>query len=227
MRLAIVGHGRMGRAVEALARERGHDIRGIITSGAIVDAGALNGAEVAVEFTTPTAAPANLERLLAAGVPVVTGTTGWSDHLERIRHLTLERSGAILHGPNFSIGAQLFLRAATDLARWMAGRTGFDGYLLEQHHAGKRDAPSGTAIRLRDLLRQADLSRDYPVSSIRAGAGGGHHSLVYDAADEIIRLEHSARSRAVFASGALAAAEWLRGRTGFFTFEEMLFGGDQ
>ena len=131
----------------------------------------------------------------------------------------------LLHAANFSVGVHLFLRAARDLAARFAGRPEFDAFIMEEHHAAKVDAPSGTARVLRERVREADAAREFPITSIRAGAVPGTHVLTYDGADEIIALTHVARNRRSFAAGALAAAEWLPGRTGVFDFEAMLFGG--
>jgi 4-hydroxy-tetrahydrodipicolinate reductase len=228
MRLLIVGNGRMGRAVAGLAAARGHATtivgREENAGGGGLTAQRVKGHEVAIEFTRPEAAVANLERLIEAGIPVVTGTTGWEAALPRITALVQARKGALLHAANFSIGVHLFLRAARALAAELAGREGFDGFILEEHHAAKRDAPSGTARVLRERLRDADPTREYPITSVRAGAIPGTHAVTYDAPFEAITLRHTARSRDGFAAGALAAAEWLPGRTGVHTFESMLFG---
>jgi 4-hydroxy-tetrahydrodipicolinate reductase len=230
MRIVIVGNGRMGRAVAALAERRGHTIHGVIharenAGGAALTPASLAGADVAVEFTRPDAAPANLERLVEAGVPTVTGTTGWTAELPRIARLVEGRGGALLHAANFSIGVHLFLRAARDLARRFAGHPGFDAFILEEHHAAKLDAPSGTARLLQDGLRESDPARPFPITSVRAGAIPGIHSVSYDGPYETVSLSHVARSRDGFAAGALVAAEWLPGHPGVHTFEDMLFGG--
>jgi 4-hydroxy-tetrahydrodipicolinate reductase len=230
MRIVIVGNGRMGRAVAALAEQRGHTIHCVFDArenagGAALTPGRLAGAEVAVEFTRPDAAPANLERLIEAGIPTVTGTTGWSAELPRIAQLVERRGGALLHAANFSAGVHLFLRAARDLARRFAGHPEFDACILEEHHAAKRDAPSGTARVLQDGLRQSDPARPFPITSVRAGTIPGTHSVSYDGPHETVSLSHVARSREGFAAGALAAAEWLPGHSGVHTFEDMLFGG--
>ncbi|HEX6104484.1 MAG TPA: dihydrodipicolinate reductase C-terminal domain-containing protein [Gemmatimonadales bacterium] len=230
MRLVIVGNGKMGRAVAALAAARGHAVLATIggsenPDGRALTAERLRGADAAVEFTRPEAAATNLERLIEAGVPVVCGTTGWEAELPRIAALVERRGGALLHAANFSVGVQLFLRAARHLAAELAGRAEFDAFILEEHHAAKRDAPSGTAARLRDRLAKADSGRAFPITSIRSGATPGTHVLAYDGAHERIVLSHVARSRDGFAAGALAAAEWLPGRRGVHTFEDMLFGG--
>jgi 4-hydroxy-tetrahydrodipicolinate reductase len=229
MRVAIVGHGRMGQAVEALARARGHTIGLVVTGAGNREGEALTpqrlaGIDVALEFTRPDRAPGNLERLILAGIPVVTGTTGWFERLPELDRLVRDRGGSLLYAPNFSVGVQLFLRAAADLARHFAGRPGFEGSILEQHHAGKRDAPSGTALRLREGVRRVDPAREFPITSVRSGTIPGTHALLFDAPAEVITIEHVARGREAFAAGALSAAEWLPGHQGLFSFEEMLFG---
>jgi 4-hydroxy-tetrahydrodipicolinate reductase len=228
MRVLIVGNGKMGRAVAGLATSRGHETTVIgreeNAAARALTAERVLGHDVAVEFTRPDAAPANLERLIEAGIPVVTGTTGWEAELPRIAGLVAARKGALLHAANFSIGVQLFLRAARALGAEFAGREGFDGFILEEHHAAKRDAPSGTARALQRRLREADPGREYPITSVRAGAIPGTHCVSLDGPFETISLRHAARSREGFAAGALAAAEWLPGRTGVYTFESMLFG---
>ena len=218
----------MGRAVADLAAARGHETT-IIGRKENAEAGQLTaertrGLDVAVEFTRPDAAPANIERLIAAGIPVVTGTTGWDADLPRLAALVEARKGALLHSANFSVGVQLFLRAARALGAEFAGREGFDGFILDEHHAAKRDAPSGTARALRQRLREADPSREYPITSVRAGAIPGTHTVSLDGPFDTVTLRHTARSRDGFAQGALAAAEWLPGHTGVYTFETMLFG---
>ena len=229
MQIAIVGNGKMGRAVAALAEERGHTVRLIgrehNAGGAALTRERLTGVDVAVEFTRPDAVVANLERLIEAGVPTVTGTTGWTGELARIERLVQSRKGALLHASNFSVGVHLFLRAARELASRFAGRSEFDAFILEEHHAAKRDAPSGTAAALRAQAREADPSREFPITSVRAGYIPGTHVLTYDGPDETISLNHVARSRRAFAAGALAAAEWLPGHPGVHRFEAMLFGG--
>jgi 4-hydroxy-tetrahydrodipicolinate reductase len=229
MRMAIVGAGRMGRAVAELARERGHHVRLIgreeNVAGAALTAEGLAGVDVAVEFTRPDAVVENLERLIDAGIPTVSGTTGWTAEFPRIERLVRERGGALLHAANFSVGVHLFLRAARDLAARFAGRPEFDAFILEEHHATKRDAPSGTASVLRAAVREADPAREVPITSVRAGSIPGTHVLTYDGPHETVSLSHVARTRQGFAAGALAAAEWLPGRPGVHRFESMLFGG--
>ncbi len=228
MRIALVGNGKMSSAIAQLAVERGHAVTTVIGSEENRNGGGLTEArlgkcDVVFEFTRPEAAADNLLRLARLGARVVSGTTGWSSRLAEVSRVVTEHGGALLHSPNFSPGVQLFLRTAKDMARRFQGKTGFDGFVVETHHAAKVDAPSGTAVALRSALRQGDQGREFPVTSIRGGYAPGTHRVTYDAPFESIRLEHEARSRAVFAAGALMAGEWLQGRTGVFTFEQMLF----
>jgi 4-hydroxy-tetrahydrodipicolinate reductase len=230
MRLAIVGAGKMGRAVRAAAEARGHEVAVLLRSadnpgGAALTAAGLRGVDVALEFTRPDAAPGNLERLIEAGIPAVTGTTGWLEHLPRIERLVEERGGTLLHAANFSPGLHLLLRAARELARGLRGLAGYDGAVLEWHHREKRDAPSGTAAVLREALREADPERDWPVTSVRLGAVPGTHAVEVDARFESLSVVHRVRDRAVFAEGAVTAAEWVVGRHGVYTFADVL-GGD-
>jgi 4-hydroxy-tetrahydrodipicolinate reductase len=228
MRLAIVGNGKMGRAVAELAEERGHVVQVIgheaNVGGAALTRERLAGVDAAIEFTRPDAVVRNLERLIEAGVPTVTGTTGWSTELPRIVRLVESQRGALLHAANFSVSVHLFLRAARDLAALFARRPEFDSFILEEHHAAKVDAPSGTANALRGKLRGADPAREFPITSVRAGSIPGTHVVTYDGPHDTVALSHVARSRRGFAAGAVAAAEWLPGRPGVHDFEEMLFG---
>jgi 4-hydroxy-tetrahydrodipicolinate reductase len=217
----------MGHAIEVAALARGHEVAARLAVGDPLTQESLRGAHVAVEFTAPTAAAGNIKSLLEAGIPVVTGTTGWHGELPAVAELVKRRDGALLYATNFSVGVHLFLRAAGDLARRLARRAEFDGFIIEEHHAKKVDAPSGTALTLRHLATRADPGRPYPITSVRAGSIPGTHRLTYDAPHDTITLEHVARSRDGFAAGAVAAAEWLPGRRGVFTFEQMLFGDER
>ena len=219
----------MGKAVAALAAERGHTIHTVVTrlenpGGKALTAERLTGADVALEFTRPDAVVKNLERLIDLGIPTVTGTTGWNESLSQVQELVRRRSGALLHAVNFSVGVHLFFRAARDLARSFRGRSEFVVTIHEEHHKTKLDAPSGTALLLQRQLCDEEPGRLFPITSLRDGETPGTHTLSYTAPHETVTLSHVARSREVFAAGALAAAEWLPGRTGVFTFDEMLFG---
>jgi len=229
MKIAIVGNGRMGKAVAALGSQRGHSIHTVVdstdnTGGRALTRERLAGADVAIEFTRPEAAVSNLERLIELGIPTVTGTTGWTGALPRITALVEARRGALLHAANFSAGVHLFLRTARELARNFCGRSEFAASIREEHHAAKLDAPSGTALLLQQRLGDSDPSRPFPITSVRAGTTPGTHTLIYEGPHETVSLSHVARDREAFAAGALAAAEWLPGKTGVFTFEHLLFG---
>jgi 4-hydroxy-tetrahydrodipicolinate reductase len=232
MRLALIGYGRMGRAIATLAATRGHEIAFVVDeadnpAGQALVRGRLSGVDAAIEFTTPASAPANLVRLAEAGVPTVCGTTGWDADLPRVVAAVKEGSGALVHAKNFSVGVHLFLRTAREMARRFAGHAEFDAFILEEHHATKLDAPSGTALTLQRLASEADPGRRFPITSVRAGAIPGIHTLTFDGPHDTVTLTHNARSREGFAAGALLAAEWLPGRRGVFTFEDVLFGEDR
>jgi len=229
LKIAIIGHGKMGKAVAALATERGHSIHTFVTrlenaGGRALTAERLAGTDVAIEFTRPDAAVANLERLIGLGVPTVTGTTGWTESLPKLSELVRQRGGALLHAANFSVGVHLFFRAARDLARSFHGRSEFAVSIHEEHHKAKVDPTSGTALLLQRQLWEVEPGRRFPITSVRAGETPGTHALSYTGAHETVTLTHVTRSREVFAAGALAAAEWLPGRTGVFTFDQLLFG---
>jgi 4-hydroxy-tetrahydrodipicolinate reductase len=223
--LALIGMGRMGRALAALAPERGFRVVAALDPARAGYAGVsrdtLNGAQVAIEFTTPDAAAANARACAAAGCPVVVGTTGWYDQLPTVA-AEIERSGgALLTAPNFSIGVAVFDRVVAEAAHLFAQLPGFDAHLIETHHAAKRDAPSGTAGALARTASAA-LGRQIPVTSIRTGHVPGTHEVVFDAPFEQVRLIHEARDRRVFAEGALVAARWLVGRKGAYTMADVL-----
>jgi 4-hydroxy-tetrahydrodipicolinate reductase len=223
-RLAIVGMGKMGKAIDELAPARGWtvvarlDKRGM---SAGITRAELGDADVAVEFTTPDAAPANVRAIIATGCPVVAGTTGWSDHLEAIRRDVNSQNGALLTAANFSIGVNIFERVAELAARLLGHAGGFEAHIVETHHSAKKDAPSGTARTLANTASAA-WGKEIPITSVRVGSYPGTHELIFDAPFETIHLEHITRDRRVFAEGALAAAAWLIGRRGVFTMRDVL-----
>jgi 4-hydroxy-tetrahydrodipicolinate reductase len=226
-RLAIIGMGKMGRAIEQLAPERGFEVVARIDpSGGdapAVSSESLRGAEVAVEFTVPAAAPGNVLAALEAGCPVVVGTTGWYEHRPEVEEFARRREGAILISPNFSVGVAAFGAIVRAASHALKKAPGFDAHIVETHHAAKKDAPSGTAA---SLERQAadEWGRPIPITSIRTGSVPGTHELIFDAPFEEIRIVHVARDRRVFADGALLAARWLVGRRGVFTMHDVLGG---
>ena len=220
-RLAIVGYGRMGRAVEELAPERGWSVVARFDGGTPITRDALAGADVAVEFSEPAAAADNVRALAAAGCATVCGTTGWYDRLEEVSAEVRRQGGALLWAPNFALGVALFARLAEVAGRLFGAAGGFDAHLTDVHHSAKRDAPSGTARMLADRVA-GGLRRELPITSIRTGHVPGTHELHFDAPFESVRLVHEARDRRVFADGALVAARWLVGRRGVFELNDLL-----
>jgi 4-hydroxy-tetrahydrodipicolinate reductase len=223
-RLAIVGMGKMGRAIEQLATERDCEVVARLdvadTQKGITSA-MLNGAQVAVEFTTPGSAAANVRGLVAAGIPTVVGTTGWYDALPEISTDVKKRGGALLTATNFSLGVNAFEAILAEASRILAATGGFDAHMIELHHSAKKDAPSGTAHTL-EKAASAEWGKQIPITSVRTGSIPGTHELVFDAPFETIRIEHVARDRRVFAEGAIVAAKWLVGRKGVFTMKDLL-----
>lgn len=224
-RLAIVGMGKMGRAVEQLASGQGFEVVARIdrsdADATEVTARTLNGAEVAVEFTNAAAAPENIRACAAARCPIVVGTTGWDAERPDVERYVHEIGGALLAAPNFSLGVAAFMLTVEAAARAMRAAPEFDVHLVEAHHAQKKDAPSGTALALARVVA-AELGRDVPITSIRTGSVPGTHELVFDGQFEQIRLVHTARDRRVFAEGALRAAQWLVGRRGVYSLRDLL-----
>ena len=223
-RIALLGMGRMGREVEGLAREQGIEVVARLDVDEIADRNAaraaLETAEVAVEFTTPDAAVGNIELCLEAGVPVVVGTTGWYDRLDAVRARVASAGGSLLYAPNFSVGVALLKALSERAGALLAGLDGFDVHITDTHHAAKKDAPSGTALLIKGAFDRG--GHDVPITSIRTGSVPGRHEVCIDGPYEQVLLVHEARSRRVFADGALRAALWLRGRKGVFTMDDVL-----
>lgn len=217
--------GRMGRAIDGLARERAWPITAALGRDEVMAAPLsrerLGDPDVVLEFTTAEAAPGIVRACTRAGLPVVSGTTGWTGELDRVRAEVREGQGALLWASNFSVGVNLFFEVAAATARIVKGSSSFDAAIVETHHGAKRDAPSGTALELRRILEEG-LRRDVPATSVRTGFVPGTHELIFDAPFEQIRLVHEARDRRVFADGALLAARWLVGRRGVFDMRDVL-----
>lgn len=228
MRLALFGHGAMGRLVEARARERGDEIGLVVTSrdaARTADelAEVLRGHEAAIDFSVASAVLRNVEACALAGVPLVEGATGWNDQTRDVRRVVGERDGALVFGANFSVGVQIFYRVVERAAELFAAVEGYEAFIEEAHHSRKRDAPSGTALKLKEILA-AQLGDDETISvaSTRAGNIPGTHRVGFDSAADQITLTHTARTREGFAAGALLAARWVRGRRGVFEFSEVM-----
>lgn len=216
----------MGQLVTTLARAAGHEIGVVLTSRdanrTINDLAAqLSGHDAAIDFSISDAALRNIEACAVARVPLVEGTTGWQNEETQMRQIIGEHDGALIYGANFSVGANLFYRAVEHAASLFAVAPEYSPFIEEAHHAKKRDAPSGTALRLRDLLSR-QLKKEIPIASTRAGHIPGTHRVGFDSAADQITLTHTARSRQGFASGALVAAEWIVGRKGVYEFSEVI-----
>ena len=225
-RIAIVGDGKMGAAIKELAESQGWTVTAVIgerasDSGRGITPSSLSGADVAVEFTQPDAAVANVGACLRAGVPTVVGTTGWYEKLPDVTRLANETGAPLLWSPNFSIGVNVLLELARHAGQMLAGVSDFDAHIVETHHAKKKDAPSGTAVALEKAAEEG-LRRPIPVTSVRTGSVPGTHELIFDGTFEQITLTHTARDRRVFAEGALRAAAWLIGKKGVYTMRDVL-----
>ncbi len=224
-RVALIGMGRMGRTIAALAAERGIPVVATLDHEHPVSADSLAGADVAIEFTEPSAAVANARACLAAGVPVVVGTTGWLDALPALTRDVEAAGGRLLWAANFSVGVNAMLAVAAAAARVLRD-AGFDAHLVETHHTAKKDAPSGTALAIARAV-QAGGGGEVPITAVRVGHVPGTHALVFDAPFEQVTLTHEARDRRVFAEGALVAARWLAAARapGVYTMQDVLAPG--
>jgi 4-hydroxy-tetrahydrodipicolinate reductase len=224
--VAIIGDGKMGQAIRQLATENGWNVTVMLgeresANGVGITAESLRNADVAVEFTQPDAAVANVTASLRAGVPVVVGTTGWYDSLPEVTRIATETGTGMLWSPNFSLGVNVLIELARYAGTLMQPLGGFDAHIVETHHSRKKDAPSGTAIAIGKAASDA-LDRPIPTTSVRTGSVPGTHELIFDGMFEQLSLTHVARDRRVFAEGALQAAGWLIGKTGVFTMRDLL-----
>jgi 4-hydroxy-tetrahydrodipicolinate reductase len=220
-KLAIVGYGKMGRLIESLAAEYDFSIHARIDVNDPFSAA--RGADVAVEFTLPEAVAGNAEEIAALGIPMVIGTTGWSKQMDRVRAAASKHNTAIVWSPNFSIGVNVFSRLVREAARLLASEPQYGAWAWEIHHHTKKDAPSGTLVKLVEDMKAGGFTRPIDVSSNRAGAHPGTHEIGFDSAADTITLRHTARSREGFARGALKAAQWAIGKTGVHEFSDILF----
>jgi 4-hydroxy-tetrahydrodipicolinate reductase len=224
-RLAIIGDGKMGKAIRELAGDAGFNVVAFLGEHDVPASGptkeSLKGADVAIEFTVPAAAAANVLGCAKAGVAVISGTTGWESSYAATEQAVRALGGAMLWSPNFSIGVQLFARIVERAAaEFGAAGRGFSTSMVETHHTEKKDAPSGTAKMLASRMRAS--VGDIPIRSERVGKVPGTHEITFDSAFEQVRLVHEAKDRRVFAAGALAAARWIVGKQGIFTMDDFL-----
>jgi 4-hydroxy-tetrahydrodipicolinate reductase len=234
MKIALIGYGKMGRTIENIATQRGHEIVLRLDVHNPEDFNALHKADVAIEFTRPESAFRNLQKAIEAGVPVICGTTGWLDTYTEMVHLCHECNGTLLYASNYSIGVNIFFEINRRLAVMMNNYPMYDVAMEEIHHTQKLDAPSGTAITLAEGILQ-NISRktqwvsdkegeatDIPIMSKRIDPAPGTHIISYNSSIDSIEITHTAHSREGFATGAVLAAEWLVGKKGVFTMKDML-----
>lgn len=226
MRIALIGDGKMAKAIAPRAEERRHTITVMLgeednAQGVGITPERLGNPDIAIEFTEPSAAVANVLACARAGLPVVVGTTGWYDQLDTVTSEVSRLGGSMFWAPNFSVGVAVLSTAIAAATEALRDLQGFDVHMIETHHAAKKDRPSGTAAALAGVAAR-NLGKEVAITSVRTGQVPGTHELVIDAAFEQLRLVHEARDRRVFADGAISAAEWLQGRTGVFTMSDLL-----
>jgi 4-hydroxy-tetrahydrodipicolinate reductase len=218
LKLLIVGYGKMGRMVEEMAAGQDIDIVGRVDDGR----DEWRAADVAVDFSTASALLANFSKYMQSKTNVVIGTTGWGEHAAKLRRDAEQAGLGVVAAPNFSIGANIFQHVVAETARMMQAHPQYGAWVHEIHHSAKRDAPSGTAILLRDAMKAAGFDRPIDMSSSRAGTVPGTHTIGFDGPSDTIELIHTARDRRGFASGALVAAKWIKGRSGWYSMQDVL-----
>ena len=236
LKILLIGYGKMGRAIEQVARERGHQIVACVSDrqGDISHICHAFQPSIAFEFTSPESAPSNIRALLEAGIPVVSGSTGWLSEWDAVAEVVREKGGSFFYASNFSLGMNLLFHLAEITGKFMEQHPDYEVSIEEVHHTEKKDMPSGTAITLAERLMRgmhskktwklnADSSSDtIGISAIRQANVPGTHTITFSSAIDTIQLSHTAHSRMGFASGAIHAGEWLLGKKGVFTMEDFL-----
>jgi 4-hydroxy-tetrahydrodipicolinate reductase len=224
MNFLILGRGKTGSLVADVARSRRHQVQVLCAAenvaAAALTSNALSPVNVVLDFTTPEAVIPNVEACVRAGKNIVVGTTGWHNHVPRMREMVLSANTGLLHGSNFSIGVNLFFEIARTAG--VALKYDYSGQIFERHHEHKKDAPSGTALTIQKIVRDASGKEcDLEITSFREGDVVGMHEVTFNSSGDRIYLCHDAKSRLGFAEGAVRAAEWLAGKTGFFDFRDV------
>jgi len=224
MKIALIGYGKMGHMIESIARERGHEIVSIIDQNNLdeFESNAFASADVAIEFTTPQTAADNILRAWKAGVPVVCGTTGWN--IDAMKQEAIGREGdgiGLMWSSNYSIGVNILFALNKQLAKFMEAYPEYTPHMTEVHHIHKLDAPSGTAKTLQEAIGD-DRLEIKDIESIREGEVAGIHTVIWDSEIDTISISHSAKSRKGFALGAVIAAEWMKGKTGWHDLSELI-----
>ena len=226
MRIALLGYGKMGRMIETIAVREGWEVDPKLdidenAEGSGVTPASMEGVDVAVEFSQPESVLANIEAAARAGVNIVVGTTGWSDQRNKVERIVQDSGIGLIYGTNFSLGMNLFFEIIAYSARIVGMIPQYDSFIYEAHHRAKKDAPSGTALNLLDMMRPHLANPNLNIASIRAGSIPGTHVIGFDSAADTLTLEHRARSRQGFAEGAVLAARWIAGKKGFYDFRNV------
>jgi 4-hydroxy-tetrahydrodipicolinate reductase len=222
LRILIVGYGRMGRLVEALAPEAGVEVAGRVDIDNADRTAEWPAADVAIDFSIAPAVPGNARHLAARGTHIVIGTTGWQEHEAALRRELAAFPIGVVAAPNFALGVNLFVALAAHAAELFKNRPEFGAWIHELHHKAKKDAPSGTAIGIRTAMEAAGYGLSIDVASTRVGSIPGTHTVGFDSPADTITLTHTARDRSGFARGALEAARWVNGRHGWFSMRDVL-----
>jgi len=227
-RLAIIGYGKMGRLIEQFAPEYGFavalkldEFNNAAFEGVTPEN--FRGVDVAIDFSIPSAVLQNVEGVAALGVNLVIGTTGWQEHADPVRAAVARHGIGLVWSPNYSVGVNAFFRIVSEAAKLLAGQPEYGSWAWEIHHSTKKDAPSGTLLKLVEEMKKAGYARAIDVGSNRAGAHPGTHEIGFDSSSDSITLRHTARSREGFARGALKAAQWVVGKKGFHEFGDIVF----
>lgn len=222
MNLLLLGKGKTGSLVAEVAQERGHDVQ-VLTSaenrnGTGLTAERLRGVDAAIDFSNPEAVLHNMRACIRSRTPIVVGTTGWYDHLPQIEQQVQSAGAALLYGSNFSVGVNVFFEIAAAAAIGVSH--GYAAQIVERHHAQKKDAPSGTAVSIQNIV--SEVAKVKPeITSVREGEIVGTHVLLLDSQNDTMMLVHDAKNRRGFAEGAVRAAEWLKGKSGFYEFRKI------
>ncbi len=242
MNIALIGYGKMGKEVEAVAKEKGIKVLKVLdvsnnTAGIGLTPESLKGVDVCIDFSTPASVVANIEAVVACGKNIVVGTTGWYNRLDHVRKLVKENKTGFLYAANFSLGVNIYSQIVMDAAHLFEKYSDYDVAVHEIHHRGKADSPSGTALSLgstilQGLKRKSELLSESPkgliketqlqVSSTRVGSVMGKHTVMFDSEADTVEIIHTAKSRHGFAVGAIVAAEWLKGKKGFYTMRDVI-----
>jgi len=222
MNLLLLGKGKTGSLVAEVAQERGHDVQVLASAenrnGTGLTAERLRGVDAAIDFSNPEAVLHNMRACIRSRTPIVVGTTGWYDHLPQIEQQVQSAGAALLYGSNFSVGVNVFFEIAAAAAIGISH--GYAAQIVERHHAQKKDAPSGTAVSIQNIV--SEVAKVKPeITSVREGEIVGTHVLLLDSQNDTMMLVHDAKNRRGFAEGAVGAAEWLKGKSGFYEFRKI------